>query len=56
MQARTKPLNVFEPAEGAPLTENMVYELPGAKAACKMVDPENVKELVNLLHNEAKII
>jgi electron transfer flavoprotein beta subunit len=56
MQARTKPLNVVEPAENPVMTENMIYELPGAKAACKMVDPENVKELVNLLHNEAKII
>jgi len=56
MQARTKPLTVIEPIESQALTANQVYELPGAKAACKMVDPENVKELVNLLHNEAKII
>jgi electron transfer flavoprotein beta subunit len=56
MQARTKPLTVFEPIDGSSLTENQVYELPSPKAACKMVDPENVKELVNLLHNEAKII
>ena len=56
MQARTKPLTVFEPVECSALTENQVYELPKPKAACKMVDPENVKELVNLLHNEAKII
>jgi electron transfer flavoprotein beta subunit len=56
MQARTKPLTVFEPVQFPVLTENQVYELPSAKAACKMVDPENVKELVNLLHNEAKII
>jgi len=49
-------LNVVEPAEAAPMTEYVGYELPPAKAACKIIDPENVKELVDLLHNEAKII
>jgi electron transfer flavoprotein beta subunit len=56
MAARTKPLKVQEAVACEALTENQVYELPGAKAACKMVDAENVKELVNLLHNEAKVI
>ena len=32
------------------------YEYPKPKAACKKIDPENVKELVQLLHNEAKVI
>jgi electron transfer flavoprotein beta subunit len=56
MAARTKPLTVAEPVACDALTEIQIFELPGAKAACKMVDPENVKELVNLLHNEAKVI
>lgn len=56
MQARTKPLTVSEPIACDTLTEDQVYELPGTKSACKMVDPENVKELVDLLHNEAKVI
>jgi electron transfer flavoprotein beta subunit len=56
MAARTKPLTVSEPVACETLTENQIYELPGAKAACKMVDQENVKELVSLLHNEAKVI
>ncbi len=56
MQARTKPLAIVEPKEMDALTENLVYELPSAKAACKMIDPENIGELVNLLHNEAKVI
>jgi len=56
MMARQKTLNVV-PASGADaLTEFVSYELPPARAACKMVDAENVKELVNLLHNEAKVI
>ncbi len=56
MMARKKPLNVIEPAEVPLMTEYVSYELPPAKAACKMIDPENVKELVVLLHTEAKVI
>ena len=56
MMARKKPLNVIEPAAGENKTEFVSYELPPAKAACKMVDPENMKELVDLLHAEAKVI
>lgn len=56
MMARKKPLNVVAGAGEAALTEFVSYDLPPAKAACKMVDAENVKELVDLLHNEAKVI
>jgi electron transfer flavoprotein beta subunit len=56
MMARQKPLKVVEPAPADSLTEFVNYVLPPAKASCKMVDPENMKELVNLLHTEAKVI
>ena len=56
MMARKKPLTVIEPAASENLTEFVSYELPAAKAACRMVDPENMKELVNLLHTEAKVL
>jgi len=56
MMARKKPFAVFEPIEAESLTEHVSYELPKPKAACKMIDPENIKELVDVLHNEAKII
>lgn len=56
MMARKKPLNVLPAVETEALTEFVSYELPPAKAACKIVDAENVKELVDLLHNEAKVI
>ncbi|MEW6470441.1 MAG: electron transfer flavoprotein subunit beta/FixA family protein [Bacteroidota bacterium] len=56
MSARTKPLQVMEPAGDARLTESVYYEQPPAKQAVKLIDPNNVEELVNLLHNEAKII
>jgi electron transfer flavoprotein beta subunit len=56
MAARTKPLNVIPAAEALPLTSTLKYELPPAKAGVKLVDPENMDELVRLLHEEAKAI
>lgn len=56
MGARTKPLQVVEPVAAEPLIEYATFEYPKPKAACKKIDPENVKELVNILHNEAKVI
>jgi electron transfer flavoprotein beta subunit len=56
MAARTKPLKVIEPAAIEALTGFVSFELPPSKAACKMVAADNVKELVRLLHEEAKVI
>ncbi len=56
MMARKKPLQVFPAIEAAPLTETVEFEMPEAKQPCKMVDADNVRELVNLLQNEAKAI
>jgi electron transfer flavoprotein beta subunit len=56
MMARTKPLRVIEPQAIDPLTEVVGYEMPKPRAACKFVDPENPRQLVELLQNEAKII
>ena len=56
MAARSKPLTVV-PATGATAkTAYVSYGLPDAKSAVKLVDPENMDELVNLLHTEAKVI
>ena len=54
MAARTKPLQVIEPAAVDTLTSIVSFELPPAKAGCKMVAADNVAELVRLLHEEAK--
>ena len=56
MMARKKPLNVVEPvaAENATLTAS--FEKPAPKGAVKLVDADNIDELINLLHNEAKVI
>jgi electron transfer flavoprotein beta subunit len=56
MSARTKPLQVVEPIDAATLSKVIVYDLPKPKAACRMVSADNPAELVELLHNEAKII
>ncbi len=56
MAARTKPLKVVEPVAADTLTTVAGFSLPPAKAGVKLVDPENVDELVRLLHEEAKVI
>jgi electron transfer flavoprotein beta subunit len=56
MAARSKPLTVL-PASGAEAkTAYVKYGLPDTKSAVKLVDAENMDELVNLLHTEAKVI
>jgi electron transfer flavoprotein beta subunit len=54
--ARTKPIHIQAPQGVAPSTKIVSYDLPPAKSAVKLVDPENVGELVRLLHEEAKVI
>ncbi len=56
MAARTKPLQVIAPAAIEELTSYKEYSLPAAKSAVKLIDPNNMDELVALLHNEAKVI
>ena len=56
MAARTKPLNVVAASSVDVLTSFESYTLPDAKTTCKMIDPENMDELVKLLHQEAKVI
>lgn len=56
MMARKKPLTVVEPINSEAATSIILFEKQAAKAACKMVDADNVDELIRLLHNEAKVI
>ncbi len=56
MAARTKPLNVVTPNAVEAVTAILSYEMPPAKAGIKMVSPDNMDELVALLHTEAKVI
>lgn len=56
MSARTKPLHVVQPEAGGEMTQTTNYELPPAKGAVKMIDKDNVEELVRLLKSEAKVL
>lgn len=56
MMAKRKPLKVVPPVEVEELSVVTAYEYPKAKSAVKMIDPENMEELVRLLKEEAKVI
>lgn len=56
MAARTRPLKVVPPATISPVTEILGYELPPAKAGIKLISADDMDELVNLLHTEAKVL
>ncbi len=56
MTARTKPLNVIEATEAPTNTKAIKFEKPAPKSAVKMISADNLDELINLLHNEAKVI
>jgi electron transfer flavoprotein beta subunit len=56
MMARKKPLKVVAPTDAGESTSTAKYEKPLAKGACKMVDANNIDELIKLLHDEAKVI
>jgi len=56
MAARSKPLKVIEAKDQKVLTSVVRFELPNPKTGCKYIDPENMDELVELLHNESKVI
>ena len=56
MSARTKPLNVVEPTGDESPVKVEVFEMPPAKGDVKLIDPDNLGELVNLLKNEAKVL
>jgi electron transfer flavoprotein beta subunit len=56
MTARTKALTVLEPIAANNNTKAVLFEKPAPKSAVKLIDAGNLDELVNLLHNEAKVI
>jgi electron transfer flavoprotein beta subunit len=56
MAARTKPLKVQDPVAVEVMTKVSEFHLPPPKAGVKLVAPENVDELVRLLHDEARVI
>jgi electron transfer flavoprotein beta subunit len=56
MAARTKPLTVVPAFDDKRFTSINSYSLPPEKKGCKYISAENPAELIDLLHNEAKVI
>ena len=56
MQSRTKPLEIIEPENIANRVQSISLESPPEKKECRLVEEGNVKELITLLQNEAKVI
>jgi len=56
MAARSKPLEVVDAVDAEKHTAAASFEHPPAKGDCKYIDAENPGELIDLLHNEAKVI
>ena len=56
MMAKRKPLNVIAAVPFDDLATPVKYTLPPVKSAVKLIAPDNMEELVRLLHEEAKVI
>jgi electron transfer flavoprotein beta subunit len=56
MMARSKVLTIVEPTVDTAATQSIKFEKPAAKTAVKLVNADNLDDLINLLHNEAKVI
>src|SRR5690606_4083144 len=50
MAARTKPLEVLPAVAMDAKTAYNSFELPAPKQGCKMIDPNNAEELIQILH------
>ena len=51
-----KPLTVVEPESNNSATSSVSFEKPAPRGAVKLVEADNIDELISLLHNEAKVI
>ncbi len=56
MAARTKPLKVVEVSGGDKPALTVGFELPAAKGGVKLIPADQAEQLIDLLHNEAKVI
>ncbi len=56
MMAKSKPLNVVAATGDALRVKTEKFIVPPGKTGVKLIDPENMDELVRLLHEESKVI
>lgn len=56
MMAKRKPIEVVEPNKYHQKVETVTFQLPSKEKDITYVDPQDMDELVRLLHEEAKVI
>jgi electron transfer flavoprotein beta subunit len=56
MSARTKPLSIIEPVDVKTFSEIVSYETPAPRGQVKLVSADDAAKLVDLLHEEARVI
>ena len=56
MQARQKPLNVIPAFDCELKTKTVKYYKPEARNEVKLIPTDNLDQLIDLLHNEAKVL
>jgi electron transfer flavoprotein beta subunit len=56
MMARQKKLNVVEAVAANAAIKDLKFDKPEPKGEVTLIDPSNVEKLIDLLHNEAKVI
>lgn len=56
LASKTKPVQVITPGVTQVQSAVKVFSMPAEKTGCKMISPEQAADLVQLLHNEAKVI
>ena len=56
MQARQKPLVVIDCADSDSKTKSIKFQKPAPREEVKLVSPDNLDQLIDMLHNEAKVL
>jgi electron transfer flavoprotein beta subunit len=56
MRSKAKPLAKIAAVAAEDQSVVVKYEYPAQKTGVKLIDPNNMDELVHLLHNEAKVL
>ncbi|MEO6130980.1 MAG: electron transfer flavoprotein subunit beta/FixA family protein, partial [Saprospiraceae bacterium] len=56
MSAKTKPLQIIQAVTEPSLADYIHFQSPVSKSSVKMIDPNDMDELVRLLHEVAKVI
>ena len=56
MQARKKPLEVMAPLDVSPASKTESFQKPAPKGEVKLIAADDIDTLIDLLHNEAKVI